>query len=247
MFDLFRYEFRKTRIAKLIILSAAFLLELLYLVNLYKVSENGLSLAILLLVLLAFCGAILMGIHSIVTLHRDMNTRQSHMLFMTPHSAYAILGAKILECFISILLACAVFFALGMLDITLLLNRFGKLDQLLTFLKNVIGSVGYELRTDLPFFISVFFSLFAGWIAVVVAADLSDIVSSALLNGKKFNGFVTVLIFIALTVIMEQISRLLPASFDPMTLNYVSGIADLVLAGGMYVGAAVIMDRYLSV
>ena len=80
-----------------------------------------------LLALLAFAGMMIIGIQSIVVLHSDMNTRQGYMLFMTPHSTYAMLGAKVLEITLSLMLTGLFFFGLGVLDVTML---FGKEDKL---------------------------------------------------------------------------------------------------------------------
>ena len=61
---------------------------------------------IVLLTMLAMGGIMVIGLASVVTLHRDVSTKQSYMLFMTPNSSYSILGAKMLENGLSILLAC---------------------------------------------------------------------------------------------------------------------------------------------
>ena len=50
---------------------------------------------------------------SVNVLHRDLNTKQSYMLFLTPKSSYQILGAKILENGISIVHGRRVFCSTG--------------------------------------------------------------------------------------------------------------------------------------
>ena len=97
MFKLMKYEFRKTWITKLILLGVTAVAEAVYLYGLYAEKDNPLSVAIGLLVLLAVGGVLVIGLESVLTLHRDMNTKQSYMLFMTPNSSYKILGAKVLE------------------------------------------------------------------------------------------------------------------------------------------------------
>ncbi len=59
------------------------------------------------LVMCTIFGVIYIGIESVNVLHRDLNTKQSYMLFLTPKSSYQILGAKILENGISIIMAGA--------------------------------------------------------------------------------------------------------------------------------------------
>ena len=125
MMKLMKYEIRKTMMVKWIILGIAALLEVAFLIGLWADKNEMLAVSVVLLVLLAFGSILVIGLGSILTLHRDMNTRQSYMLFMTPNSSYRILGAKVLENGISIMLTGIFFFALGALDVTLLFMSCG--------------------------------------------------------------------------------------------------------------------------
>ena len=111
MGKLLKYELRKTWMLKLIVLGMTAAAEILFLVGLWTQQERALGLGVLLLSLLAMGSIMVIGLYSLVVLHRDMNTKQSYMLFMTPNSSYKILGAKVLENGLSMLLAGAAFFA----------------------------------------------------------------------------------------------------------------------------------------
>ena len=133
MLKLLKYEFRKTLFPKLILLALTGALEVLFLFGLYGSNDSALSLSIMLLTLTAMCGCVAMGIFSVVCLHRDMNTRQGYMLFMTPHSSYAILGAKVLECCLSLAAAGVFYLALGTLDLSLMMGKYDSLDEMLAY------------------------------------------------------------------------------------------------------------------
>lgn len=249
MLTLMKYELRKTLSTKLILLGVTAAAEIAYLIALYWVHDSFmLPLSIILLVLLAVGGVLAIGLESIVTLHRDMNTKQSYMLFMTPHSSYAILGAKMLEIALSVLLAGAFFFALGTLDITLLFAKEGELNQLWLMMQDIIRALDAQISLDATGLASFFFSMLAGWICVIATAYLADVISSALLNGKKHNGIVSFLLFLLLTVCTEWIMQSATRGLTPYSLRLVvqGGIA-LVMAAGMYVVTAQIMERKLSV
>ena len=113
MLKLMKYELRKTWFTKAILLAVTAAVEAFFLYGLYGEKEDMAAGGAFILLLLAFGGVLVIGLESVITLHRDMNTKQSHMLFMTPNSSYKILGAKVLECSLSILLTGAFFFALG--------------------------------------------------------------------------------------------------------------------------------------
>lgn len=128
MLKLFKYELRKTMLAKLILLALTFALEGVFLYGVFTQKSGPATTGALLLAVTAIFGTMFMGIQSVMTLHHDMNTKQSYMLFLTPHSNYAILGAKVLEATLSVVLAALFFFGLGMLDVRLLLDKFGNIQ-----------------------------------------------------------------------------------------------------------------------
>lgn len=119
MLKLMKYEFRKTAFSKLILLSITLLSEIVYLLGIFLKKDVFLSSGIMFLVLCATMGILYIGLESVTVLHRDLNTKQSYMLFLTPKSSYQILGAKILENGISILITGAFFAALAAISMQL--------------------------------------------------------------------------------------------------------------------------------
>ncbi|MBQ6383054.1 MAG: hypothetical protein IJQ88_09550 [Clostridia bacterium] len=251
MLKLMKYELRKTWSTKAILLAVTAIVEIAYLIGLYADKEGTMSVSVLLLILLAFGGVMVIGLESILTLHRDMNTRQSYMLFMTPNSCYKILGAKILECGVSILLTGAFFFALGVLDITLLFAKEGQLSRLWETVQQFLSHFsvnGRALDISVRTMSAVAFVLLTAWISLISTAYLADVISAALLNGKKHNGFVSFLLFILLSYVTNRAAGLITASIhDSYTLMMVYGLIDLAFAAVMYVVTAMIMERKLSV
>ena len=212
MFKLMKYEFRKTWITKLILLGVTAVAEAVYLFGLYTEKDGPLSLSIGLLVILAMGGVLVIGLESVLTLHRDMNTKQSYMLFMTPNSCYKILGAKMLENLLSMLIGGAFFFGLGVLDISLLLKRYNQIDSIMDAMRDIFSMFGYGLNLDAGYMASLCFGLLASWFATITAAFLADVISSALLNGKKFNLLISFIIFLALSYLMSKVSGLVAGS-----------------------------------
>jgi len=251
MLKLMKYELRKTWFLKAILLAVTAVAEIAYLIGLYARQEDTMGVAIFILVMLAFGGILMIGLESVMTLHRDMNTKQSYMLFMTPNSCYAILGAKMLEFSISVLAGGAFFFALGTLDITLLFSREGKLSQLWKMIQETISRFsvsGRPLMINMETMSAMAFLLVSDWIFTIATAYLAVVISSALLNGKKYNLVISFLIFLVLSWGVNRLTGLITASIqNTATLMAVSGGISLAFAALMYWVTAVIMDRYLSV
>ena len=246
MLRLLKYELRKTLFAKLVLLGITFVAEAVFLVGFWGNRENTLLIGAALLFFIALIGIALMGILSLMTLHRDMNTRQGYMLFMTPNSCYRILGAKVIECGISLLLAGAFFFALGLLDFSLLLGKDSN-RQIWDMFTQIIHAVNEQVVLDTPHISALIFSMLAAWLCTVTTAYLSDVVSSSLLNGQKANWIITFLLFLVLNYAISKLLTLVPASLGTITVLLLQGAVSLVLAGIMYVITARLMDKYLSV
>ena len=73
-------------------------------------------------------------------------------------------------------------------------------------------------------------------------------VSSALLNGKRFNGVVSFLLFLVLDWAMGWTAQQLTASITSINQSLVwSGVISLAFSAVMYFATAQIMERKLSV
>ena len=246
MLRLLKYELRKTLMSKLILLGITVVAEAVFLAGLWGNRENTLAIGAVLLFFIALTGIAIMGILSVATLHKDMNTRQGYMLFMTPNSCYKILGAKVIECGLSILIAGAFFFALGWLDFSLLLGK-GANQQIWDMVRQMIQTVNSSVKLDVPHISALVFSMLASWLCTITTAYLADVVSSALLNGKKGNGIVTFLLFLVLNYALSKLLTLVPSTLGIITVLVLQGVIALVLAAGMYVVTARLMEKYLSV
>ena len=252
MMPLLKYEIRKTWSTKLMVLGIVAVEELAFLCSLYLMGQNVdnwlMALSTSLLVMTTIGGILFIGISSVVTLHRDMNTKQGYMLYMTPRNSYQILGAKMMENGLSIVLAGAFFFALGTLDITLLFGRMGELGKLWEFVTDILRQINSDLELSAEMMMYLVANALASWLATVSVAYLADIISSALLNGKKFNGILTFILFILLTALLSWLQRsLVPAGSPFTTLALIDTAVALAYSVVMYVLSALVMEKYLSV
>ena len=253
MGKLLKYEFRKTWAMKLIILGLAAILEIAFLAGVFLRNDQGntdslIATTAALLAFLALGGVMLIGIQSVMTLHRDMNTKQGYMLYMTPKNSFQILGAKMMENGLSLGLAGVFFFLLGLLDVTLLLSKLDQLEALWKLFQDFMRSVNAEIELNTRGVLCLVVEMLASWLATVSIAYLADIVSSALLNGKKFNGLLAFLFFILLATALNWLQHLfVTRGMAVSSMLLVQAVIALIYSAGMYVISAIVMDRYLSV
>ena len=247
MKNLIKYELRKTLSVKLILLAIVGALQILFLIGLWGEIADLTAISIALLTMTVFSGTIIIGLGSVVCLHRDMNTRQGYMLFMTPNSCYRILGAKMIEVSLSILITGAFFFVLGLLDVMLLFSHLNQLDQLWNLFQSFLQQMSVELPINRYTAIALAWDFIASWISVVATAYLADVVASALLNGKKLGGVLSVIFFIAISMGVNAVQRPVYQSMKLIPGLWTCGGIMLVLSVVMAVVTAQIMERKLSV
>ena len=246
MLKLLKYEFRKTAFPKLVMLALTVLAEAGFLYGYFAKKEDTMGTAVVFLVILTLVGIALMGVMSLVNLHRDMNTKQSYMLFMTPNSCYSILGAKVLECGLSLMLAGAFFFGLAVLDMDLVLRQEGA-GRVWDVFNQMLHTVNARLEINVPNVLAVICYSVASWLCTITTAYLADVISSALLNGRKGNLIITFLLFLVLSYLITKVVLMVPSTGTIQTEYLLQSLISLGFAGLMYFVAAWIMENYLSV
>ena len=241
MLKLMKYELRKTAFSKLVLLVITAVAEIAFLIGVFWKKDNILAMGIIFLVMCTIFGVIYIGIESVNVLHRDLNTKQSYMLFLTPKSSY-----QILENGISIIMAGAFFAALAALDVTVATLYIGGLKEMINLVSSFMElnwSVTFT-PTEAAFY---FFGLLASWIVFIVNADLSVILSASVLAGKKGSGIAGFLIFLVISSVIGKLLDLIPV-LKSMELTFVLYIAaSFAIAAVLYVISGWIMEKKLSV
>ena len=249
MGKLLKYEFRKTLFVKLILLGLTAVAEVIFLIGVWKnIEENPMVfLGTVLLTILAIAGITFIGIHSMLSLYRDLNTRQSYMLFMTPHSSYSILGAKILENGISILLTGLFFGLLAFLDIKILLREQLTIKMIIDTFHEMLKQM--DLPIDISFRLAMFtlVAILANWLFTIVSAHLAIILAAAVLAGKRFSGLLSFVLFIAINYVCSFLLKKITANMEVETQIMATCGICLGFAVIIYLISGWIMEKKLSV
>ena len=249
MLNLIKYEFRKTWALKGIILVITAIFEAMFLIGMLADSDNMTGLSVCLLCLETMFGVFIIGVFGVYTLSKDLNTKRSYMLFMTPNSSYKILGAKLIENATSIFLGGIFFIVLGIADITALLSYSGELSTFVDIMVEVFNLAEIDSTYIL---VSGIHSL-SWWAYIVVVGFFAVIISSSLLNGRKYNGLISFILFLFIAITVSKIHTALIIAifgdvFDFSLTRIIFGIFYYVMLSIiMYVISAWIMDNKLSV
>ena len=240
MLRLLKYEFRKTLFPKLVLVALLVIFEGIFLYGYWTGNNSTVTLGLSLFLFTFLCGLLAIGIISLVTLQKDMNTRQGYMLFMTPNSTYRILGAKVAENGLSML-------GIGAVGLGICLLNFSLIKQELEFITSFLKNFGIGLTPTFPHLSALLVYIISSILCSVTTAYLADVICSSLLNGQKGSMVITFVLFALLNFGIQKIMGLVPASLDIVVMFLLQGAIALALAVVMYIITARLMDRYLSV
>lgn len=246
MLKLMKYEFRKTAFSKLILLILTAVSEVAFLLGIFLEKERLMATSVMFLALCAVIGIAYIGLESVMVLYRDLNTKQSYMLFLTPQNSYEILGAKVLENGLSILITGIFFALLAVLDVTVATLYIGGVKEMMDMLKSFLD-ISVHMVVSPKYAAWSFFATLASWCVYIVNADLAVILSATVLSGKKGSGIVAFVAFLVLSWLVGMGLDHLPTLHN-QDLQFVMYImAALILSGVLYAVSGWIMDKKLSV
>lgn len=250
MVNLIKYEFRKSWIIKAIILVFTAVFELMFIGGTIFNNEDFLGMGIAFLSLTTICALFIIGVYGIFRLHKDLTTKQSYMLFMTPNSSYKILGAKLIENAGSILVAGVFYILLAIVDFTFLMAANGEIREGIELLNQILGA---HYSVDTYGFVMVSLNIIVIWIFTIVVGYLAVIISASILSGRKFSGVISFIIFLIINGVVQKIHGIILELVGFDTFGFSTGktvlglVFDIVFAIIVYFAAAWIMDNKLSV
>ena len=225
MSKLLKYEFKKSKNVTLAILLVTVIGEALFVTGTIAGAIPLTSSGALILALAATFGIFIMAVLSIDILHRELNTNQSYMLFLTPKNSYQILGSKILANAISLSLLTVLFAVLAALDLLLI----------------GIREVGMPVPAD-----GIRRALGSAYL-YIVTAYFADILQATVLRGRKGAGWISFLLFLvlagAVVFLQNKLAPLAPPVAETAVRScvYAAFIVVFFCLGGW------IMDHRLSV
>lgn len=246
MLKLMKYEMRKTAFSKFVLLVLTAVAEVAFLLGLLLDKGELLGTAAVFLVLFSTVGIVYIGIQSALLLRRELNCKESYMLFMTPNSNYKILGAKILENLLSILVTGVFFLLLAGIDITIATVHVDGLEGVMNMLNGMLN-VQFNVSVSKGMIVLNYIDMLMSWICVIVIADFAVVLSATIFNGKKGNGVVAFAIFCILAWLQGVWLGLIPdlpnynitLLLDILTVSVIGGI--------LYYVSGWIMEKKLSV
>ena len=159
MLKLVKYEWKKQRTSRLIILGLLVAGIIAFWGGILFKSDTVTALSLAFLYIFAVLVLFYTGVESVLVFNRDLRTKQSYMLFMVPKSIWEILGAKFISAILQMLFVFALFFAAGSLNLMAAVWRSGKIEALVHVFENLMRTIT-EANFDWMILVEAAFILF---------------------------------------------------------------------------------------
>ena len=219
MFKLTKYELRKTRTTLLIAAACFALLELAYILGLALHKEDLAGGSASFLVLFAVFSYLFFLILAIMNYSKEMNSKSSYLIFMTPNTPLAIISAKMLMILLVGLTSLLVYALLCWLDIRLLIAFYPDAEMTGDLLAGFAKGLGVDLP-ELGFtLLALLIAMIVTFFLLVTLAYLAITLSATFLQNFRFKGWIGCILFLAFFMAATWIdNHLIPALYpNPAT------------------------------
>ncbi len=245
MLKLMKYEFRKQAFSKMVILLLVGLIQLLFFFGVVTDKNDVIGTAMGILSVFTFGALFFMAFEAIITFSNDLKQKCSYMLFLTPHTSYSIVGAKVLAAAIQIILAGIAFFLVFFIDIAVLVAKYDQIELITEMLHRFLQEV---------FSLDIQLKDITAWISTITVAFFSITLSTTFLANFKLKGLVSFLIFIGINyafgvIVNMGLGRAYDINnFSNLSMYYI--LESLYLLGFTiitYVGTSWMLEKKVSV
>lgn len=254
MLKLIKYEFRKNLYGMCIMLGLLAGVQM-YFMYAYFIADSrnkamGAAGGLFFAAVLCFFMVFSLGI---MTYSRELSSKTSYLVFMTPNKAGKIIGSKLVYTFINGMLIAALLLVLGLADMHLLLNMFNEEISMLEMIMDMLHSFGFSVVSIAYNITSSFISFLILFFMVVTLAYLSITLTATVLQNRKIKGLISIVLFIAVLLGVTKLGGLLPTLFEEpdsmfqASIHYLPEMAFyLLIMIGSIIGTAQLLERKVS-
>lgn len=206
-----------------------------------------------LLIIAASVSYFIVFIFGVVTYDRELSSKSSYLIFMTPNSSLSIITSKLLYTLIIGIGISAIFIGFGVLDIFMMAGVFGDLADALKNFSEMLKIMGIDVVNIIINIVAGIISFLITFFFLISLAYFAITLSSTALQNKKIKGFISVVLFCVLAYATIKISSLLPELYkNPDSLSQAlmsslpATIFQLLMVVACTFGSAVLLDKKVS-
>ncbi len=248
MFKLMKYEFRKQLLSKIVILAMVGILELMFIYGVIAEKANTVASAVGFFMVLAFISIMFVSFECAFTYSKDLKTKQSYMLFLTPNSAYGIVGAKVLTTIAQVFLTGVVFGTVIIANILFMAAKYHSVKEVIEVVQQFFKEA-MQLDIQMDLIVSLLVYMLVYWILLIVIAMFAITLTYTFLANAKFKELVSIALFFLILWGVQKIAEFILPDLAHITSYIMLGATGiyLVLTALFYLGTAWMLDKKVSV
>lgn len=253
MLKLTKYELRKNVLGIGIVAGIICALQILFTFFCLTKKINYTVVFAVLLIVAASVSYFIVFIFGVVSYSKELSSKSSYLIFMTPNSSISIIVSKLFYTLIIGIGIAVVLTGLGVLDGYMMAISFGEYRGILKMYKEVLEALGLNIGQLLINVIGMILSFLVSFFFLITLAYFAITLSSTALQNKKIKGLISVIIFCILAFITIKIASELPEIYtNPVTFaqeiitSLPANIFQLLVAVGCTFGSALLLDKKVS-
>ncbi len=210
MLKLTKYELIKTKITLVIAALIFAIIEgyFLYTVIINDAYHSGYAMGMM--ILFVICSFFVLYILAIVNYSKELSSKSSYLIFMTPNSALNIVLSKMLSILLIGLGVVASFVVFGMLDVYIVCERYSETATLLDFIEAFLEGMDVDTTLLLPTLVGYVLEFLINFFSIVTMIYLAITLSSTVLQNRRGKGIVSFILVVVFAFIMGKIETYLP-------------------------------------
>lgn len=253
MLKLTKYEFRKNIFVIAIFLGILAILQCGFTIYclLGKESEAVLfAMFLTIAAMIAFFMVIGLGIQSY---SKELSSKTSYLIFMTPNSSLQIILSKLLYTFLLGIIIAVLLIVLAMLDFHMLMKMTGDTFSFFELIKAFLELTGIDYMSAVYSLIMSIITFLASFFMLITLAYLSITLTATLLQNRKGKGLISSVLYLCILFLVSKIADLLPVIYaNPGTA--MQAVTSTLPVTGFYLviiiccvfGCSALLDKYVS-
>ncbi len=249
MFNLMKYEFKKVAFSKLVLVVLTAVLEIYFIFSILNKDLENIAMSSVLLMTLVYITLVYLAIEVVTRYSKDLKEKCSYMLFLTPHSSYTILGAKVIYAGLQIIIALVIFLVIFIINTKLAIdvydvNMFFEEFMYLLSDSNVIEQIDFYLLG------SIVLNTIVSWLLFILSAMSAITLSSTIFSNKKFKGLVSFIIYLVIYIAFLYLLDAITGAFyfSSQSAEFmVRSIITFSFTGFMYIFTGWLLENKVSV
>lgn len=252
MLKLIKYEYRKDIVSYIVVLSTMVVLEAYLGLSLLLKSNVNVALASVLFVLCGWAVILFIMIMGVVSFARELNSRSSYMTFMTPNSAYKIVGSKYITVLFTTLAVTALYGFFWYIDMNVAMVRYNDIKNIGDMIDMVLKMADTSLANIFASIAAMVVNIWISIFTTVSIAYFAVTLSCTVLANSKGKGWLAFGFFIVIRIILSVVTNFLPGfsyGYDMWALvlgQWPTLLMELVFVLGSYFGVSVMLDKKVS-